>query len=124
MLAPGEEVEILSAGQGVWSQIRTKRGNIGYIIRFALSTTPLTTQAGTNPNSAELESQSLKELRARRSGAATLGVRGLQARSESGEPEVQDFAGLEKLESSSKELESNPAAQQVAETIRREFTPR
>ena len=110
--------------QGVWAQVKTKRGNSGYIIRFATSTSPLALQIGAKPSSAELESNAMKQLRARRSSAATMGVRGLQARTESGEVEIQDFAALEKLESRSKELDSNPTARKVSDGIRKELTPR
>lgn len=123
MLSPGEEVELLDSGQGVWAQIKTKRGNSGYVIRYATSTSPLASQAGMTPSNSDLESNSMKQLRARRSSAATMGVRGLQARTDSGEAEKQDFSALEKMELNSKELEADPTAQQLSNGIRKELTP-
>jgi hypothetical protein len=50
----------------------------------------------------QIESDQMKAIRSRRSGAATMGVRGLQARKESGELESQDFKALEAVEQQSK----------------------
>jgi hypothetical protein len=124
MLSSGEEVTLISEGPGIWSNVSTKSGKTGFVIRFATSPSPIQSGAAEKVSKADLESDSLKQLRSRRSGAATMGVRGLQARTDSGEAEIQDFTALEKLEVVCKQDDKDPQSRRMVSLLERELTPR
>jgi len=124
LLPSGEEVTLISEGPGIWSNISTRSGKTGFVIRFATSPSPSQNLSAERVSKSDLESDSLKQLRSRRSGAATMGVRGLQARTDTGEAEIQDFAALEKLEVVCKQDNEDPQSRKLISVLEKELTPR
>jgi hypothetical protein len=117
LLYTGETLVVLEQKQGIWTYVRSSQGKEGFVFKFTISEQPVVRNeiSRTQKN----EDHSLKEIRSRRSGAVTMGVRGLQARKENGAPEVQDFKSLERLEIESVNHLNSSLAQSLTQEIER-----
>jgi len=116
-IMPGEEVRVPPGGgaSGVWQKIQTAKYAEAYVLKFYLS--ELKPQVAAVQTAQRVESDQMKAIRSRRSGAVTMGVRGLQARKESGELESQDFKALEAVEQQTKAYCSSEKNRQLRAEI-------
>ena len=117
LLFTGETLVVLEQTQGIWANVRTSQGKEGFVFKFTISEQPVVRNEISRDQ--KNEDHSLREIRSRRSGAVTMGVRGLQARKENGAPEVQDFKSLERLEIESVNHLNSSLAQSLTQEIER-----
>jgi hypothetical protein len=123
LLKVGEKVEVLSQPNGIWIPIKSASGKTGYVVRFMTSDTPVRPREKDPRSQSDSEFDSIRKLRSRRTAAAVMGVRGLQARKETGASELQDFHALEKLEAINKGDDTNPESRRFVSILEHELTP-